>query len=318
MIAAQGLTKFYGDKCAVENLSFEIGQREIAGILGLNGAGKTTTLKILACLLLPSEGSVTIDGIDVVENPHRTRRMVGFLPDRPPLYDEMTVEAYLTFAGQLRGLSAARTATRLDAVAERTEINDVRDTLIGQLSHGYRQRVGIAQAIIHEPPLLILDEPIAGLDPAQIKEMRKLVRELAESHTILLSSHILSEISQTCDRVIVINDGRLVAAGTLDELAERKGRQETIVSARGERSKIEQLITGIEGVAACNIDEEQALPAGDVHRFRIQTKSDIREAVAKALIGADCGLLELRNAGDELESAFMQLTRPTSANQESA
>ena len=194
MIAAQGLTKFYGETCAVDDLSFEIDQGEIVGILGLNGAGKTTTLRILACLLLPSSGTVRINKRDIVAEPHETRKLVGFLPDSPPLYDEMTVDAYLAFVGQLRGVQKDRLGKRLDEVVELTQIGDYRHAPISSLSHGYRQRVGIAQSVIHDPPVLILDEPISGLDPAQIKEMRAhwCAAWLESTRYLLSSSHILS------------------------------------------------------------------------------------------------------------------------------
>jgi ABC-2 type transport system ATP-binding protein len=317
MIAARGLTKFYGDNCALDGLNFEIAEGEIVGILGLNGAGKTTCLRILACLLLPSSGSVTINGVDIVEQPHETRKLVGFLPDDPPLYREMTVEAYLTFAGEIRGLSRAEATRRLEAVLETTETADVRGEIIADLSHGYRQRVGIAQSMIHGPPVLILDEPISGLDPAQIKEMRELVRSLRGAHTVLLSSHILSEISQTCDRILVLHEGRLIASGTEEDLATGSGVNRLQLMVRGDREKVAELVLGTDGVTTCVVADQvegapfRGEPRELVHQFRVETTADVREVLAREIVGAGYGLLQLGPAEAGLESAFLQLTRRT-------
>ena len=307
MIAADGLTKFYGDKCAIRDLSFQIDTGEIVGILGLNGAGKTTTLKILSCLLLPSAGSVRIQGRDIVENPHETRKLVGFLPDTPPVYDEMSVESYLAFAGELRGLSRGTAKQRTHEVLEVTQALDVRTEIIGNLSHGYRQRVAIAQAVIHDPPLLILDEPISGLDPAQIKEMREMVRGFKGQHTVLLSSHILSEISQTCDRILVVHDGRLVASGSEEELVSKSGAQKLRVTVRGAQAAIADCIKGVEGVVGCKgTSQPQQVP--EVIDLEVQCEKDVREELARSLVQGGFGLLQLAAAEAELESTFLQLT----------
>src|SRR5882672_1352308 len=224
MIEVKGLTKYYGEHAAIHDLNFTIDSGEVIGFLGLNGAGKTTTLKVLGCVLLPTAGEVTIDGIDIARDPHAIRRRIGFLPDSPPLYGEMTVGRYLAFAAQLRGVETAATASAVAEAEDKTATREVHDQLISSLSHGYRQRVGVAQALVHKPKLLILDEPTSGLDPVQIVEMRKMIRALRGDHTILLSSHILSEISQTCDRLLVIQRGEIVAQGTEQELA-RHGRR---------------------------------------------------------------------------------------------
>ncbi len=297
MISAQGLTKFYGDKCAVEDLSFDIGEGEIVGILGLNGAGKTTTLRILACLLLPSTGTVTIDGVEVGEDPHAIRKKVGFLPEEPPLYREMTVEAYLRFAGELRGMSGKRTSQRLDEVLEQTNIADVRGEVIDNLSHGYRQRVGIAQAMIHEPQVLILDEPISGLDPVQIVEMRG-------KHTVLVSSHILPEISQTCDRLMVIQEGRIVATGTEEQLTDRVTSVRRLhLQVRGAEAEVIAAVEGVSGVSSC-----QVMHGGEVVHLQVTTETDVREELSKAVVGGGFGLLSQMPAEPELESIFLQLT----------
>jgi ABC-2 type transport system ATP-binding protein len=318
MIEAQGLTKFYGDKCAISDLNFEITDGEIVGIVGLNGAGKTTTLRILACLLLPSAGKVTINKLSVSDSPHEIRKQVGFLPEVPPLYTEMTVEAFLSFAGELRGMSRADVRPRVEEVLEVTATKDVRAEVIGNLSHGYRQRVGIGQAIVHKPALLILDEPISGLDPVQISEMRQMIRGLKGQHTILVSSHILPEISQTCDRIMMIDKGRIVASGTEEQLTGKlTGGQHLLVTVRGERDKVVTLLNGVSGVTSCAVDTNLlGVPyrggsdaAAPLHHFDVQTREDCREAIARALVQAGFGLLQLRPAKTELESIFIQLTQ---------
>ncbi|MCA9566185.1 MAG: ABC transporter ATP-binding protein, partial [Myxococcales bacterium] len=223
MIEVRHLTRYYGSFAALEDVSFEIREGEIIGLLGLNGAGKSTTLKILAGLITPSEGEVKFEGHDVTENPEAVRSRIGYLPESPPLYKDMTVSAFLTHIGRLKGMSAADVQRRLPSVIELAQLQGREDQIIDTLSHGYRKRVGIAQAVLHDPRLVILDEPISGLDPRQIVGMREVIRGLADKRGVIVSSHILSEISQTCDRILVIDGGRLVAQGTEAELAERAG-----------------------------------------------------------------------------------------------
>ncbi|HEY8073619.1 MAG TPA: ABC transporter ATP-binding protein [Labilithrix sp.] len=270
MIEVRDLFKYYGENRAVGPVSFSIEKGEIVGLLGLNGAGKTTALRVLACDLLPSSGSVLVDGIDVVDQPHEVRRRIGYLPDRPPLYDEMTVHEYLVFAARLRGLGRDEAEDRATVVAKATQLEDVRDDLIASLSHGFRQRVGIAQAVVHKPRLLILDEPISGLDPVQIVEMRQLLRSLRGEHTIVLSSHILTEISETCDRLLVIGEGRIVAAGREEELTKTS--------------------LGGESVA-----------------FTI--KKDDEARAKEALAAAGIEVLAVERKKSELESVFLRLTK---------
>lgn len=314
MISASALTKYYGDRAAIRDLDFEIEKGEIIGFLGLNGAGKTTTLKILACLLLPSRGTVKVNGLDVTEHPHEVRKLVGFLPESPPLYLEMTVEDFLLFAGQLRGLTRDQARRRLREVLELTDLVDVREQVIGTLSHGYRQRVGIAQAVIHDPPVLILDEPIKGLDPVQIVEIREMIRGLRGKHTILLSSHILPEISQTCDRLLMIKAGEIVAQGTEDELTQSLTQGIRLqVLVRGDAKKARDLVAGLEGVRECAEQQESAVhralphPAGTTF-LRVVALDDVRERVAKALIDGGFGLLQLTPSEQELEQAFVKLS----------
>jgi ABC-2 type transport system ATP-binding protein len=307
VIEIEDLYKYYGERKAVGPLSFSIEAGEIVGLLGLNGAGKTTTLRVLACDLLPSSGSVKVDGLDVVENPHDVRSRIGYLPDTPPLYGDMTVRAYLHFAARLRGMSKPDADKRVPEVLELTALEDVRDQLIASLSHGYKQRVGIAQAIVHKPRLLVLDEPISGLDPKQIVEIRELLRSLKGDHTIIVSSHILSEISETCDRLLVIRDGQIAASGTEAELSAKLLRQKGIdVTVRGDEDKALDVARALNGVVSA--EAEGSTEAGEgIFTLRIEAEGDIREAPCKALVEAGFGLLEVRRSERELESVFLEL-----------
>src|SRR5579864_6087159 len=221
MITVKELTKRYARNIAVDHISFQVEKGQIVGFLGPNGAGKTTTMRMLTGFLSPTSGSATVAGFDVLEQPLEVKRRIGYLPESPPLYPEMDTMEYLTFVGQLKGLSGADLRKRVDAVCDRCAIADVKTKLLGRLSKGYRQRVGLAQAIIHNPDVLILDEPTAGLDPKQINETRDLIRKLGGEHTIILSTHILSEVEQTCEQVIIINKGKLVATDSVHNLQDR-------------------------------------------------------------------------------------------------
>ena len=309
MIEVRDLLKYYGERRATGPLSFTIDKGEIVGLLGLNGAGKTTALRVLACDLLPSSGSVRVDGFDVVDQPHEVRRRIGYLPDTPPLYGEMTVHEYLVFAARIRGMSSADAARRAGVVEEAAQLENVRDDLISSLSHGFKQRVGIAQAVVHGPQLLILDEPISGLDPVQIVEMRQLLRNLRGEHTIVLSSHILTEISETCDRILVLGDGRIVASGTEAELSKNLagGAQVELTVRTSHDARATALLSAIEGVrSVAKLAPREAGP--DIVTLRIDAERDVREAVCKALVGADVGLLEMVRSKHELESIFLRLT----------
>src|SRR5271155_3301728 len=228
MITVQGLTKRYARTLAVDHISFEVKKGQIVGFLGPNGAGKTTTMRILTCFLPPSEGSANVAGFDVLEQPMEVKKRIGYLPETPPLYPEMEVEEYLTFVGKLKGMSGPSLATRVGEVCERCAVADVRKKLISKLSKGYRQRVGLAQAIIHNPEVLILDEPTAGLDPKQIIETRDLIRSLSGNHTIILSTHILPEVEQICEKVIIIAKGKVVATDSVENLTSRLRGSESV------------------------------------------------------------------------------------------
>src|SRR6266487_4498885 len=234
MIQVEGLSKNYARTVAVDNISFEVQKGDIVGFLGPNGAGKTTTMRILTCFLPPTDGSANVAGFDVLEQPMEVKKRIGYLPELPPVYPEMEVRDYLTFVGKLKGMSGANLTKRVSEVADRCAIADVQTRLIGKLSKGYRQRVGLAQAIIHNPDVLVLDEPTAGLDPKQINETRDLIKSLAGDHTIILSTHILPEVEQTCEQVIIINKGKVVATDSVRNLQGRaRGAESMMVEVGG-------------------------------------------------------------------------------------
>ena len=306
MIEVESLSRFYGERKAVDNVSFSIAAGEVVGLLGLNGAGKSTTLKVLAGLILPSQGTVKVDGVDMGDFGVAIRARIGFLPEDPPLYTEMTVREFLFFVGGLRGMSRRDIAARLPAVLDTAQLGEVADRVIGELSHGFRKRVGIAQAIIHSPKLVILDEPISGLDPVQIVEMRSVIRNLAQESTVLVSSHILNEISQTCDRLLVLKEGRLVGEGTESDLSANFASAGAVeLTVRGSAQRAKSVLEAVTGVTAVVCDAAQ----GDLTGMRVSMSEDCREAIVSALVGADIGVRRLEDTGDELESIFLGLTQ---------
>ena len=303
MVEVTGLSRYYGDFAALEDVSFTIAEGEIVGLLGLNGAGKSTALKILAGLLTPSSGAVHIGGQDALASPHRLRGRIGFLPEDVPLYKDMTVHAFLCHAGQLKGMTPAAVRARLPRVIQMTSLQGRENQVISTLSYGYRKRVGIAVAVIHDPQLVVLDEPITGLDPAQIVEMRQMVRNLAEGRAVIISSHILGEISHTCDRILVVDQGRMIAQGTEEELAPERGRR-LALTVRGDRDEFQSFLDGQEGIDTCEVQDEEE---GCV-QARLTLATDSREALIVALIHAGFGLRSLVEPEDELESIFLKLT----------
>ena len=315
MVQLTDVTKYYGRKRALGPVSFEIEKGDTMGFLGLNGVGKTTLLRILACGLRPSAGTVRIDGLDVLQDPHEVRKRVGYLPETPPVYGDMTVGDYLAFAGRIKGLASETVAKRIPEVEERTRITEVHHVPTRQLSQGYRQRVGVAQAIIHDPELLILDEPTHDLDPVQIMEMRGMIRTLKDSHTILISSHILPEISQTCDRLLILNDGEIVASGTEAELGETllQSRRMAVTvrlgagadAAHGAESVIRS-VAGVTGVQRSERGERAVKQAGAV-TFHVDGEADLRAVVCRALVEAGHDVIGLTRAERELERVFVGL-----------
>ncbi len=306
MIEVQELYKYYGEKRALGPVEASIARGEVVGLLGRNGAGKTTTLRILACDLLPTSGTVSVGGCDVVRQPDEVRAKIGYLPDRPPLYDDMSVDEFLRYAAKLRGTQRRALDARVSRAVEQTELGAVRDQLIGTLSHGFRQRVGIAQAVVHDPELVVLDEPISGLDPAQIVEMRGLVRNLRGDHTVLVSSHILGEISETCDRILVIRDGRIAAAGTEAELTRARHGERVEVSVLG--SDVEAARRALLTVAPSATVKELTSAENGVFQLRVESPEDHRAAYCRALVEAGLSVVGLKRAERDLESVFLELS----------
>lgn len=309
MIEVKGLTRYYGDFVALEDVSFQVAEGEIIGLLGLNGAGKSTTLKILAGLIMPSCGTVQIDGQDALRNPEALRSRIGYLPEEPPLYRDMTVGAFLRHIGRLKGMSAGDIERRLPEVILLADLRGREDQVIETLSHGYRKRVGIAQAVINDPKLVILDEPISGLDPAQIVEMRKVVRNLRKGRAVLISSHILGEISQTCDRILVLDNGRLVAHGTEAELTTRGGATRLVITVRGEPAAFQAWLTANDKVRAVALQNAGAGTASAL----VELVGDLREELFAELIGAGFGLRLVEGPDDELEEIFLGLIHQETA-----
>lgn len=303
MIQAESLTKHYGEVRALEGISFHVEQGEIVGLLGPNGAGKTTTMKILTCFLAPSSGRARVAGHDIFDEPLAVKRSVGYLPEEPPVYNELTVEEYLSYAGRLKGLSGAALRAARGRALDKCGLADVAGRLVGNLSKGYRQRVGLGQALLHNPPVLILDEPTIGLDPVQIKEIRGLIQGLATEHTVILSTHILPEVTATCQRVIIINEGQIVAVDTLENLARQVGTSRRIsVTVRRPGPEVADRLMAIAGVL--NVDSAE----DGSYRVESRLDQDLREEVARAAVESGAGLLELTGASVSLEEVFLRLT----------
>jgi len=320
MIKVEGLTKRYDNFVAVRGIDFEVEKGQIVGFLGPNGAGKTTTMRILTCFMPPSEGTASVAGYDVLAQPLEVKKRIGYLPETPPLYPEMEVGEYLTFVGKLKGIPTADLPRRVKEVEARCAVTDVADKLISKLSKGYRQRVGLAQAIIHNPDVLVLDEPTSGLDPKQIHETRELIRSLAGEHTIILSTHILSEVEQTCDHVIIISKGKMVAKDSVENLTSRLRGQASIaleIAARSGELNDADVTATLEKVAGVEKVIVRDSPVNR-HEYEVETQpgQDVRAELARAVVGAGWDLNELRAAALSLEEVFLELTASEKAQGE--
>jgi ABC-2 type transport system ATP-binding protein len=312
MIEVENLTKRYGRHTAVDGISFRVEKGEILGFLGPNGAGKTTTMRILTCYLPATDGTARVAGYDVFQAPLEVKRRVGYIPETPPLYPDMAVQDFLTFCAKIKGVPAKERASKVDDAIAKCRVGDVRGKLIGKLSKGYRQRVGLAQAVLHNPEVLILDEPTAGLDPKQIIETRELIKSLGGSHTIVLSTHILPEVSMTCGRVVIINKGRVVAEDTPENLTHRlRGAGGLRLEVRGDEALVLGAVQSVPGVL-------QARAKTDAHgsvivEVEAEAGRDVRPDLASAVVGKGFGLLGLQQAGMSLEEIFLHLTTTDSA-----
>ncbi len=311
-ITVRNLTKYYGQEPAIEDISFDVKTGEILGFLGPNGAGKTTTMKIITCYMPPTSGTVDVDGFSIAEQSLEVRRKIGYLPELNPLYLDMNVVEYLEYAAQLHGLDSARTRHQLAQMVELCGLKDVRHKDIGELSKGYRQRVGLAQAMIHEPDVLILDEPTSGLDPNQIVEIRKLIKQIGRAKTVILSTHILSEVQATCDRVIIINEGSIVADGTPTELQEKFHGAES-VSLELKAAVSDPMIEVFPKIKSLAGVESVAYGGGsdNVHRFTVYVAKggDVREELFRQAVSEKWVLLEMSRKGTSLEEVFHKLTQ---------
>jgi len=308
VIEATNLVKRYGPHTAVDNASFTIERGEIVGFLGPNGAGKSTTMNILSGYLSSTEGTVTVDGMNILEHPMEAKKKIGYLPENPPLYPEMTVREYLRFAGEIKKVPSEELPSRMERIMQTVGIQDVAGRLIRNLSKGYKQRVGLAQAMIGDPEILILDEPTAGLDPKQILEIRDLIISLGRDHTVILSSHILPEVSAVCRRILIINDGRIVADDTPENLAHRLlGGSHVLLRVEGPRERVEEALRAVPAVR--NVEFQEPQEPGTVEAVAEAEKDrDIRRDVFRAMSGAGLPVLMMRALDMSLEEIFLHLT----------
>lgn len=303
MIEVRELSKSYGPHLAIDRISFSVKKGEVVGFLGPNGAGKTTTMKIITGFMPPSSGVAKVAGFDVFDDPIEVKKRIGYLPETPPVYGEMTVESYLKFVARLKGVERSRVKTLVDRAIERTELGNVRHRLIQNLSKGYRQRVGISQALVSEPEVLILDEPTVGLDPRQVAEVRGLIKELAGDHTVILSTHILPEVQATCERIIIINKGRIVAEDTLESLGRRmKSSVRVHLRVGTAKEGLREQLLSVPGVHAVTNKNNET--------FEIDTdgSKDVAQQIAARVVSSGAGLVELREEAFNLEDVFLKLT----------
>ena len=305
MIEVQNITKRYGNFTAIDRVTFTVDKGEVLAFLGPNGAGKTTTMRILTCFIPATEGVARVAGFDCFDQPIEVKRRIGYLPEHPPLYQELTVTEYLTFVGRIKGMGAEDLRSGLDRVMERLALGDVRHRLIANLSRGYQQRVGLAQALLHDPPVLILDEPTLGLDPKQIIEIRELIKSLAGSHTVILSTHILPEATAVCQRVVIINNGRIVAVDSPEGLSARLRQSEKIrVTVKAPPADLANRFRALPGVLSVFEPTESG-----AFLLEYELGQDRRDELARFVVDNGWGLLELQTVSMTLEDVFLRLTQ---------
>lgn len=306
MIEAIGLVKKYGNHVAVDHLNFTVEKGQILGFLGPNGAGKSTTMNMLTGYISATEGTILVNGYDMLEEPELAKRSIGYLPEQPPVYPDMTVTEYLRFVTELKKVPRAERAAELERVIEKTQLDAMRNRLIKHLSKGYRQRVGIAQALVGNPEVIILDEPTVGLDPAQIIEIRELMKELAQEHTVLLSSHIMQEISAVCDHIMIISHGKLMLSGTPEELRARvEDGEQLVLVVEGEKEALEQVLDGISGITKT---DWAVPPMENCVAVTIRSTGDIRRELFFALAKAELPIMRLERRVKTLEDIFLEAT----------
>ncbi|GAB4365485.1 MAG: ABC transporter ATP-binding protein [Calditrichia bacterium] len=306
MIEVRGLTRFYGEKRALHDVTFDVKKGEVLGLLGPNAAGKTTAMRILTCYMPPTSGTARVAGFDIWEDSMEIRKRIGYLPENPPVYNDLRVLEYLDFVAKIKSIPSHQRKAAIENSIEKAALQSVRNQVIGSLSKGFRQRVGLAQALLGDPEVLVLDEPTVGLDPRQIIEIRELIKSLGGDHTIILSTHILPEVEMTCERVVIINEGEVVAQDTPENLTRRlKGSERTIIEVEGDENAAMEAFKSVGEVLS--IDRKKATTDNRL-RFVLETSADVRRDVAKALIEKGLGLYELRAEAYSLEEIFLHLT----------
>ncbi len=306
MIEVRDLTRYYGEKRAIHNVTFDVKKGEVLGLLGPNAAGKTTTMKILTCYMPPTSGEARVAGYDIWEQPMEVKKRIGYLPENPPLYNDLRVIEYLDFVSKIKEIPGNRRKQAINEAIEKAGLGEVRRQVIGSLSKGYRQRVGLAQALLSDPEILILDEPTVGLDPRQIIEIRELIKNLGGEHTVILSTHILPEVEQTCGRVVIINQGEVVAEDTPANLTRRlRGTERTIIEVDGNETDLNAVLSGFPEIVSSTIEK---LPENNHLQVSVELSQDIRKDIARALIERGFNLYELRKEAYSLEDIFLHLT----------
>ncbi len=306
MIEVKNLTRYYGDKCAINNVSFRVEKGEVLGLLGPNAAGKTTTMRILTCYMPPTSGDAWVAGYNIWDAPMEVKKRIGYLPENPPLYFDLRVSEYLNFVAQIKGVPNNRIQSQVDSAIERAGLTKVASQVIGSLSKGYKQRVGLAQALLNDPDVLILDEPTVGLDPRQIIEIRQLIKNLGGDHTVILSTHILPEVEMTCQRVVIINEGQVVAQDTPENLTRRlRGTERILLELDGDTRTVEQILERFPQITRREVEK---LSSNGHVRYALEVSEDIRNQLARAVVESGVNLYELRSEAYSLEDIFLHLT----------